>query len=92
MGSVVEYGPLRDCGGVVRVVDCEGAYEDSEYCEETCERVAVERGGREAWSSVPMYDFAEGFSYGFFGVTVALIGEVCWEDTDGGAGALATPA
>lgn len=47
LGSVVEYGPRCEAGGDVRVVDCDGAYEDSEYWDDTCERVAVERGGRD---------------------------------------------
>jgi hypothetical protein len=61
-GSVVEYGPLLEPGGEVRaVVACEGAYEDSEYCDETYERavparggaVAVRDGAEDAASSLP---------------------------------------
>jgi hypothetical protein len=33
-GSFVWYGPRVEGGGVVRAVECEGAYEDSEYIDE----------------------------------------------------------
>lgn len=83
----------------MRVVDTEGAYDDSEYAEETCERVADERGGAvevrggvKDWvSSLPRYDFADGLSYEAFGVTLDLVGEECVEVTEAGV-AFRTPA
>lgn len=42
-GSAVVYGPRWDAGGVVRAVETDSAYEDSEYAEDTCERDALDR-------------------------------------------------
>ena len=36
------YGPRWDAGGVVRAVETDSAYEDSEYAEDTCERDALD--------------------------------------------------